>query len=255
MTALDQQQGKPTNKGHESLSRSPGDVRVMGSTRKRVTLTSALIVFGVLATVGTSWHHAYHHSPQDTEQSRLGSVVIDGEWIWYLRRHDYYGGVTMIVFDTNWARREAFAWEPNVNRGSSTDNPFDTAHGWLEVIRAEREGVVMASGWPIRSMYYVRKEENAPTEVNIYGGLIVPGKRYETLLHQPPVALPMRIVFGGFLLNTLFFASWGLVPVAFWAGAGWFKRSRRRTLGRCENCGYDLKLIQSEKCPECGTSP
>jgi len=104
-------------------------------------------------------------------------------------------------------------------------------------------------------MYYIRKTVADGDETVIDGGLIVPGKRYEALQNKPPVALPLRIILGGFLFNTLFFVGWAAVPIALWMGAGWLKRSRRRRHGRCENCGYDLKLIQSEKCPECGTSP
>ncbi|MCA9305190.1 MAG: hypothetical protein KDA16_01560 [Phycisphaerales bacterium] len=55
-----------------------------------------------------------------------------------------------------------------------------------------------------------------------------------------------------------------LIDTAFW-GAVWFillwptglvaakvKRARRRAKGKCAWCKYDLRGIDSERCPECG---
>ena len=64
------------------------------------------------------------------------------------------------------------------------------------------------------------------------------------------VLLPLRPLWPGFAINTLFYAAsawlvWRIVPLT--------KRWRRRRAGRCTNCGYDLRGIAAGSiCPECG---
>jgi hypothetical protein len=62
-------------------------------------------------------------------------------------------------------------------------------------------------------------------------------------------ALPYRIIFPGFAINTIFYAAivWGLFAVP-----GAVRRRVRRKRGQCAACGYLLRDITSEKCPECG---
>jgi hypothetical protein len=65
-----------------------------------------------------------------------------------------------------------------------------------------------------------------------------------------PVALPLRPLWPGFALNTLFYAAlaWGMwqVPLAM-------RRRSRRRAGKCVKCGYDLRATPAASpCPECG---
>jgi hypothetical protein len=67
--------------------------------------------------------------------------------------------------------------------------------------------------------------------------------------------LPLRPIWLGFALNTLFYAAlaWGLwqVPLAL-------RRRSRSKKGLCVRCGYDLKGLGGSAagrvCPECGTT-
>jgi hypothetical protein len=69
------------------------------------------------------------------------------------------------------------------------------------------------------------------------------------------IALPNRILFPGFAINTIFYAAvlWVLfaVPVKL-------RKWRRIKRGQCASCGYSLRGHDAsggggEKCPECGT--
>lgn len=62
--------------------------------------------------------------------------------------------------------------------------------------------------------------------------------------------LPTRVYWLGVLLNTVFFATlWGLALIVISAGL----QRRRRRCGQCLKCGYDVRTIGGEVCPECGT--
>ena len=62
-------------------------------------------------------------------------------------------------------------------------------------------------------------------------------------------AIPLRIVWLGFVFNTIIYAVflWLLTLAPFTA-----RRMIRRKRGRCIKCGYDLRNVEHEKCPECG---
>jgi hypothetical protein len=72
-----------------------------------------------------------------------------------------------------------------------------------------------------------------------------------SLFYGEPWPLPLRPIWPGFAINTIFYAA------ALWvifAIPGSVKRLRRRINGWCIHCGYDLraKPPDSDKCPECG---
>ncbi|MDY7109169.1 MAG: hypothetical protein SYC29_11095 [Planctomycetota bacterium] len=62
-------------------------------------------------------------------------------------------------------------------------------------------------------------------------------------------ALPVRPIWPGFAINTLFYAIvlWLLIPGPFV-----LRRVIRIKRGRCPKCGYDLRHALSGGCPECG---
>ncbi len=66
-------------------------------------------------------------------------------------------------------------------------------------------------------------------------------------------ALPTRIIWPGFVINTVFYAVvlWLLLAAPFA-----LRRRLRRKRGLCPACGYDLRgrgsPSQSNVCPECG---
>lgn len=62
--------------------------------------------------------------------------------------------------------------------------------------------------------------------------------------------VPVRPLWSGLFLNTLFYAALIIVPVV---AIRWFKRARRRRRTRCVACGYDVSG-GGNVCPECGTT-
>ncbi len=99
-------------------------------------------------------------------------------------------------------------------------------------------------GVPLQRVY---RGENTPTRPFIVG----PDFDYAT-------ALPLRPIFPGFAINTLFYA---LVLWLLWSAPFATRRIIRKRFGRCINCGYDLRGTfnsgaggaEHGVCPECGS--
>jgi hypothetical protein len=62
---------------------------------------------------------------------------------------------------------------------------------------------------------------------------------------------PLRPIWPGFAINTIFYAA--IVWVLF-AVPATIRRRVRRKRGQCAACGYSLRESVSEKCPECGAA-
>ena len=62
-------------------------------------------------------------------------------------------------------------------------------------------------------------------------------------------SLPLRPLWPGFAINTVFYATilWLLTLAPFTA-----RRMIRRKRGHCIKCGYDLSHAEHKVCPECG---
>jgi hypothetical protein len=73
----------------------------------------------------------------------------------------------------------------------------------------------------------------------LYAGATVPTDRM----------LPLRPIWPGFAINTVFYA--GVLWLLFAAPFA-MRRRRRIKRGLCPKCGYDLRGSESKECPECG---
>jgi hypothetical protein len=112
-----------------------------------------------------------------------------------------------------------------------------------------------AYGWPCCALYW--NWDNGAYKVNTPPG--EPITRAIALPQRPNPpgsfslddarALPTAIIPIGFIMNTLLFATalWLLIP-----GPLALRRAIRRRRGRCVKCGYDLRGVEHERCPECG---
>ena len=102
----------------------------------------------------------------------------------------------------------------------------------------------VSSGWPARAMSGETWEA------------WVPGQRPQWSNRQAMFVgeglLPLRPIWPGFAVNTLFYAAilWLLIPGPFA-----LRRLVRQRRGLCLACGYDLCHGEHEACPECGVNP
>ena len=62
-------------------------------------------------------------------------------------------------------------------------------------------------------------------------------------------ALPLRPLWRGFAINTVFY---GVLLWMLWLSPFAARRLIRRKRGHCIKCGYDLRGTSGGVCPECG---
>jgi hypothetical protein len=110
----------------------------------------------------------------------------------------------------------------------------------------------MPSGWPFRSMtQYPLLAWSAffqnGERLTWQGGILA--IRKNATASETGVFFPLCPLWPGFAINTMFYAA--IVWVLF-AAPGAIRRRVRRKRGQCAACGYSLREITSEKCPECG---
>ncbi len=124
------------------------------------------------------------------------------------------------------------------------------------------DAAVESAGWPavaMRTRYDVEWRRVAglhplQPSIRITEGILLTPKaaaRRADLLYTTK-ALPLRPIWPGFAINTLFYAAilWLLTLGTFTA-----RRMIRRKRGRCIKCGYDLRGTSGgEVCPECGAT-
>jgi len=135
------------------------------------------------------------------------------------------------------------------------------AQGELGVHRSE-----IAIGWPLPAMAalveWPPQARFWPYVAAIEGRLLIgsstpwPPRRQSRdtppMRDSPPV-MPMRILWRGFLVDSLISAAVFALVLSFVALAIMFARSAaRRRRGRCLRCGYDLRHDLNRGCPECG---
>ncbi|MBT8486488.1 MAG: hypothetical protein HKO59_04195 [Phycisphaerales bacterium] len=101
-------------------------------------------------------------------------------------------------------------------------------------------------GWPMRAMRMVNYRTNPPLPATrqFRGAFLTGG----SIL---PPAVPWLVVWPGLLVDAVFLAAASvLVVMLVSAGRRWWRRRR----GRCGGCGYDTRLIDATRCPECGAT-
>lgn len=133
---------------------------------------------------------------------------------------------------------------------SSKDDPT------LSLNRFFSDVTIIGFGWPTVSVggysqrvTYIGDRVNMPS-TNEADLLELPAS-VMSLLRTDRSKLAISPVWPGFAINTLFYATLFAIPAPL---VLWLTRRRRRRLGHCTNCNYNLTgLAIDAPCPECGT--
>ena len=102
-------------------------------------------------------------------------------------------------------------------------------------------------GWPVRSLDW--DYWDSPATGPRYGYVLPRDPDLDPLTYEPGLILPLRPIWPGFTVNTIFYAAalWLLIPGPF--ALRRFLRVRR---GLCPACAYPMG--ESSVCTECGGS-
>ena len=167
------------------------------------------------------------------------TIVFGGDEFWLrFNQPDFTRQYDLVCWEWRGTGTRMLRVSPWVNHYTL---PEDTGHHLIE----------RKSGWPLRSMHGECRRVN-----EMYWAIPVPeswGRRYNFMaLTATPIAgafLPLKPLWPGFLINTLFYALilWPLVFAPFTA-----RRILRRRRGRCAKCAYPVGV--SSVCTECGAT-
>jgi len=117
------------------------------------------------------------------------------------------------------------------------------------------DGNEHATGWPLLSAWYSLQRQPFSGRTTVEGGIALPYApkgRYLPVSTYQLRALPLRPIWTGLLVNTVFYAALWFIPLG---GVGLVRRWRRRRRGQCPRCAYDLAgLTSGQPCPECGNA-
>jgi hypothetical protein len=224
---------------------------------KRVT--TKLVVFllaGAIMNIAVAWGFAYQtRELVDHSMNRITGedVSSDRWWIVTCNRRLAFTSVSW------WMARFP---SPPVRR--SPIHPRDVIPSWSHIptstqhIRDEDQPITgrrskgvsynaAAWGFPARTLW-LQYDSIYANGADISGGWVV-GSRYPP--NRIPIALPLRPIWPGFAINTIFYAAvlWMLfaVPGAVQRLRGGVRRKR----GQCASCGYSLRgTPHVEKCPD-----
>lgn len=111
-------------------------------------------------------------------------------------------------------------------------------------------GADWAFGCPMQCMWCsIRSTRgwNRTYSGSVEGGILLSGRPSAVMRNFR--VLPLRPIWRGLLVNSLLFACLWFIALL---GPPTIRRAIRRRRGCCPLCGYDLRAIASDRCPECG---
>jgi len=247
---------------------------------KRWTLRILLcLILGAVTTVAVAWGLAVFGKQ---ELARSKSIIHEE---YYAFLHDGPGRERIGFQSTRVAEDKMAAWE-------ATNAVWELAmiracvvaqtSEWPEEIPADWQLRVSAMpgfatdnanlyvferyGWPCLGIEATIEFGGDPVGAEVFGGIDYTSEITPSIHLHDVRFLPIRPVWPGFLIDTLFY---GGIWLGLFFGVGAARRGVRRRRGRCVRCGYDLRgqrqesphpqpLSRGERgtsgggCPECG---
>ncbi len=174
----------------------------------------------------------------------MSNTVANG--FWEVMRYSKTGATVAVLFRWGAFDEERLEWDGKKNLRELL------SWGNLRISASAPRQAVDGRGWPAVCMWseYEPVRNGIVTEVR--GGVIVPlaSRLHPYLYCSVPRVLPLRPIWPGFAINTVFYAALLWIVTL---GPGTARRIIRRKQGRCINCGYDLSHVNSDTCSECGT--
>jgi hypothetical protein len=206
---------------------------------KRRALKLLLFLFaGAIFNVAVAWGCALTIEPQGVKPTFVGNVALPNEEHYWDISIYVRPGASQIVSDS-----EPWVF-PNMPL-ESLSITLDAIEAWSEIHSAESHRsdpytvwYENASGWPTLATYS-REESTHQCET-----------RTAYAIRVQDFTLPLRPIWPGFAINTIFYAA--VLWIVFAVPAK-LRKWRRIKRGQCASCGYSLRDIMTEKCPECGT--
>ncbi len=218
-----------------------------GSERRTATrmkrLAFKLVVFlllGALVNVAVAWECARqaHFDPYRLKWD-TGSVLRDTDTITFLQLRVFGASRVMMNFWVHpapanapsaparslpyWVNSALYQWDDDLD-----GYPIDSAGIPLRCLRC-----LWTNNWIL------------------YDGVPLHSDQFMWVEGLGRSALPTRVIWPGFLINTLFYAA---ILCTLWSAPFTARRLIRGHRCRCVKCGYDLRHAEHEVCPECGSS-
>ena len=248
---------------------------------RRVARILVFLLLGAIVNIAVTWSLSLLIDPFSIEATvprfRWGQRSINGNRNW-LASIRWRAGAARLAAVTGPVREgdQNQSEDPDVllpgwwRAGRFIDQPSEELWAKLagrEVHQLSEDEVLQfqsqaeARGWPALSMWYeLRLSKINPVRPRMLmearGGLETPLPLWLDPMvyssYDQPRTLPLRVIWPGFVMNTLFYAvvTWLLIVIP-----SRLRRWRRLRRGLCPKCAYDLRgrSTESATCPECGT--
>ena len=225
------------------------------------------LILGAITTVAVAWGSSLTaDATQPPNLARLGhQATRPPHDFWWVNRHDWHTWTSLYSV----RRFRASGMGISESHQSSAASLLPTwsnlgepnqAYFYFDASSEREDRYNFGFGWPTRAFWceYARTSNDAFVPMGL--AVIREAHIDPNTLWEFPVGFPLRPIWPGFVIDTLFYAAiWFGVFFGF-ASAKRFIRIKR---GRCPRCGYDLRgqrLATSQeppansqiRCPECG---
>jgi len=164
---------------------------------------------------------------------------------WLLLEHNSFGSTRLYgngFFETD-QRKASTKYIPHIPKWSQLADPPTT-----RMVVIER-----SNGWPFRTLYYVLTRYTGDRfSTNQHVWIVQKQPWNAWIIPNTPgnaIYLPLVPIWSGLIRNTFFYAA---ILCLLIPGPFALRRMIRRKRGLCVKCGYDLRGVEHEACPECG---